>query len=93
MIYSKLTKMYILSIDKSKLNIFNYLISKFIKLVVDSFGKSPPGFLKQEGAYFWAGDYNECVKITSENWNGKYCVLDTGLPGPNSHYSKVYIYE
>lgn len=60
------------------------------KQVIDSYGKSPAGFLKYDGAYFWAGDYAECVRIKEESsWIGKYCVLDTGLTGPKTHYSKV----
>lgn len=30
------------------------------------------------GDFFWAGDFQECIRIQNKEWNGKYCILKTG---------------
>ena len=41
--------------------------------VIDSFGKPQSGIFW--GSLTWAGEYRECINITSNEWKGKHCLI------------------
>lgn len=52
-------------------------------LVLDALGKPPAGLLS--GKIAWLGDYDECIGITAEEFNGEYCLAKfyvTSLTNP-----------
>ena len=55
------------------INALNNTNELWAQQVFDSFGKPNSGILK--GQIVWPGDYSECMRISADNWQGKYCYV------------------
>lgn len=42
--------------------------------VIDAYGKPTSGIL--EGSFYWLGEFGVCKNATSDDWQGKYCLVN-----------------